>query len=337
MIPQGFKNIERILASFLGESKSGISDTGQLQFPCPKCVEEKGEKEIRKYNLEVNLFRQVYKCWSCSSVDDSMTGKLSKLIKKYGNMQLYEAYRREIDDLIKSKLYDINAFVTDFEDTESVIRLPQSFTKIDLATCTNMKLVNYLASRKIDQNIINKYNLGYTTWNDPDSKWRNRLIIPSYDEFSDLNYFVGRDIGDKKTGMKYLNCLADKKNIVFQESTIDFDADIILCEGAIDCLYPTNAIALLGKVLKKDYKIFQTLMRRANGNIIICLDSDTDIKETKRIYNLLNSGRLRNHVLYIRMDAIKDIGELYEKYGKRGIISAIRSARQFSDLDLLFE
>ena len=37
------------------------------------------------------------------------------------------------------------------------------------------------------------------------------------------------------------------------------------------------------------------------------------------------------------MDSIHDIGDLYEKYGRRGIVSAIRSARQFSELDLLFE
>ena len=48
-------------------------------------------------------------------------------------------------------------------------------------------------------------------------------------------------------------------------------------------------------------------------------------------------GSLKGKILYIRLDGIKDFGELYEKYGKRGIITAIRSARQFNELDLLFE
>lgn len=335
MIPEGFKNIEKILVSFLGESKNGISEGGQMQFPCPKCIEEKGHQEERKYNLEVNLYKLVYKCWSCNDTDGSMSGKLGTLIKRYGNLQLYESYKNEIDSLIKSKLYDLGSDIN-IDSNETEIRLPYTYTKIDLNKCSNNMLLNYLNKRKLTQDIIDKFKIGYTTWKEKESGWKNRIIMPSYDAYGDLNYFVGRDFTGKSM-MKYKNCDADKTNIVFQESLIDFDSDIILCEGAMDCLYPLNAIALLGKTLKRNTKIYKTLMERANANIIICLDNDTEIGETKRIYNILNTGRLKGKILYIRLDGIKDFGELYEKYGKRGIITAIRSARQFNELDLLFE
>lgn len=320
----------------MGESKNGMSDSGQLQFGCPKCIEEKGPNEAHKYNLEVNLFKMVYKCWSCNDADGSMTGNLARLIKKYGNAQLYDAYKRELDGLIKAQLYDINAYNYALDKEDVLIKLPKTFCKIDLDLCSDPRVLNYLSKRKITQDIIDKFNLGYTSWNEPDKGWRNRIIIPSYDEYGDLNYITGRDFTGKAYN-KYKNCDANKMDIVFQESLIDFDSDIILCEGAMDCLYPLNTIAMLGKVLKKEYKLYKTLMTRANANIIICLDNDTAIGETKKIYNLLNTGRLKGKILYIRMDSIHDIGDLYEKYGRRGIVSAIRSARQFSELDLLFE
>ena len=337
MIPQEFKNIEKILESFLGPSKNGMSESGQLAFACPKCVEEKGPNEARKFNLEVNLFKMVFKCWSCSTVDDSMMGSLSKLIKRYGSLSLYKSFREEVDSLIKSRMYNLEDFgMAGSVVTETYVTLPKTFKKVDLEYCKNKKVVEYLTKRKIDQTIIDKFNIGYTTWDEEAYALRNRIIIPSYDAYGDLNYWVGRDFTGKSKS-KYRNCDADKKEIIFQESLIDFDSDIILCEGAIDCLYPCNAISMLGKSLSKDSALYRTLIRKARGNIIICLDSDTDISETKRIYNLLNFGKLRDKIMYIRLTRLKDIGEIYEGYGKKGIVKAVRSAKKFSELELVFE
>jgi aspartate carbamoyltransferase regulatory subunit len=66
--------------------------------------------------------------------------------------------------------------------------------------------------------------------------------------------------------------------------------------------------------------LFHTLFKKANANIIITLDADTEIEETKRIYARLNNGRLKNKIKYIRLNKYKDFGEIYEKFGKKGII-----------------
>lgn len=335
MIPQEFKNIEKLLVSFLGESKNGMSENGQMQFPCPKCIDEKGQKEALKFNLEVNLFKQVYKCWSCSSVDGSMEGRLSTLFKKYSTLSIYNAYKEELDSLIKSKLYDIGEFV-DIKPDEEYVTLPKGFTKINLEHCNNINVLNYLSKRKITQAIIDRYNIGYTSWVSDDIGNSNRIIIPSYDSFGDLNYWVGRDYTGKSKN-KYKNCTADKKNIIFQESLVDFDADIILCEGAIDCLYPPNAISMLGKSLTRDSYLYKTLVKKANANIYVCLDSDTKVSETKRICRILGCGRLRGKVGYLLTHPYKDIGEVYENEGNDGMIKIIRDRRRFTELDLVFE
>jgi hypothetical protein len=91
----------------------------------------------------------------------------------------------------------------------------------------------------------------------------------------------------------------------------------------------------MGKQLYKDSYLYEMLMKCANGNIIICLDNDTDISETKRIYSLLNKGRLRNKIRYIRMEEFKDFGEIFEKQGKLGLINILMQAKTFNEIDLL--
>lgn len=331
-----FEKIYRILEEILGASRQGDynKDTDQYQFNCPCCAEENGGKPDNKYNLEVNLKLGKYNCWKCGDTDGTK-GNIRYLVKKYGTPLLYKRYKDEITFLIKSKMYDINLFsAKKEEEDENFVSLPRTFSKIDLSNCPNT-LRKYLEKRKIDQSIIDKFNIGYTSWNEYERMMRNRIIIPSYDEYGDLNYWVGRDFtGTQK--IKYKNCNSDKKKIIFQESHINWDFDIILCEGAIDCLYPVNAISMLGKKLTKDTALFGNLTKRANGNIIIVLDSDTDITETKRIYGLLNFGRLKNKIWYVRMEKYKDIGEVYENEGKKGVINTIKNKLQFKEYELVF-
>ena len=81
MIPQEIYKLKSILDSFLGESRRSLDDTLQLEYPCPLCVDEHGDKEKNKYNLSISLSKQLFNCWKCSSVHDEMHGSILKLIK----------------------------------------------------------------------------------------------------------------------------------------------------------------------------------------------------------------------------------------------------------------
>ena len=333
-----FDRIYNILTSFLGESKQGFFDNGtaQYQFNCPECAEENGGLPDNKYNLEVNLALGKCHCWKCG-----YAGPISRLVKDYGGTELLKDYYAAVKDIKESKYYNIGLFKDIAENAylNDYIKLPDTFTKIDLKTCRKKKLVEYLEKRKITQDIIDLHNIGYTTWDEDKMNLRNRLIIPSYDSAGDLNYWVGRDFTGNEKRMKYWNSKNDKNEIVFQESLIQWDATIYLCEGAIDCIYYPNSIAMLGKSLTKNTKLFQELYDKARANIVICLDGDTELKETKRIYNLLNVGRLRGHIRYLRLgtDEIpyKDFGEIYEAEGRQGMINAFRHVKEFSEIELL--
>lgn len=343
-----FEQIYNILVQFLGESKQGAysKDIAQYQFNCPSCKEENGGVPDNKYNLEVLLsdaFGLKFNCWKCGEAN-KMKGPLWALIKRYGGPELYSQYKEKIQDIVNSKLYQLNEDDSGFTETikiESGLTLPQTFKNIDLKECKNEILLKYLSKRRIDQKTIDKYNIGYTN-NSSNEKYqlRNRLIIPSYDCFGELNYFIGRDYLGRDSKYKYMNANVDKKEIVFQESLIDYDSPIYLCEGVFDAIrFPMNGISMLGKVLTRDCALYQTLFNRANSTVTIVLDGDTNIIETKKIYMLLNFGRLYNKVRYIDMAndcKYKDMSELYENEGKKGVTQLLAKQKKFEEIDLIF-
>lgn len=337
-IPE-FKQIQDLLTSFLGQPKNDFNEVGQLQYNCPRCIEEKGDKEIGKFNLEINIFKGVYMCWSCCSVDETMKGPIRRLIKKYGNSEILSRYESIINDIRNNALYRLPQYEGMFQLLEEkILTLPSTFTNIPNINKCKKNVKEYLEKRGITQEIIDKYNIGYTTWDEPEYKYKNRIIIPSYDSDGNLNYWVGRDYTDKAPN-KYCNCEGiQKTGIVFQESNIQFDADITLVEGALDCVYGNNTIALLGKQLDNDNAVVNILKEKANANIIICLDGDTTIKETKKIYDVLNKGRLKNKIKYINMSrsGFKDFGEAYVAKGKQGIIELLRSQETFENNQITY-
>ena len=339
---QGFEKIEYILSSFLGQPKNN-SDGPQLQYNCPCCARENGGIPDNKYNLEVNLIQGVFHCWKCAE-NNGTKGKLGYLIRKYGGISLYNQYKKEMDIIIKSKLYDIDAFsgMTISYVEKSPLTLPKTFKKVNLSEYCKPSVREYLEKRKIDQQIIDKFNIGYTEWEEDEKDMSFRIIIPSYNELGELNFYTGRDYLPENKNIKYQRPKykniknVEKNEIIFQESLIDFDADIILVEGAIDCIYSPNTISLLGKSLTKDSYLYKTLREKANGRIIICIDGDTQMSEVKEMYSLLNYGRLKGKIWYIRLEDYKDFGEVFENKGRKGIIKTIKSAKQFSDIELLF-
>ena len=253
---------------------------------------------------------------------------------------MVDEYFRIINDIKENKFYDLNLFKDNgdiFE--EQCLRLPKTYRKIDISTCRDKFLVEYLVKRKITQGIIDFYNIGYTTWDEEDWTWRKRIIFPSYNSSGDLNYFIGRTYKDTDKRTKYKNCDADKNKIVLHEDKIQWDADIYLVEGAIDCIYYPNTISLMGKHLNNKAEVYNKLYEKANANIIICLDGDTTINEVKRIYRVLDRGRLRGRIKYILLNTdelpYKDFGEIYEAEGKNGIIKAMKTAQQFTEIEML--
>jgi DNA primase len=277
-----------ILHEILGDSKLHYESKGQISYNCVECDEGRN-----KGNLEVNYFEHVWKCWSCSD-ENGTHGTLGKLIDRYGTKKQKKVYNLLRPEEHKPK-----------EKQKNKLRLPEGFTLFkdsSLVYPVRRQAYNYLKNRGISDDIIEKYNIGFCD----SGSFSGRIIIPSYNSKDELNYFIARSWVPNSRA-KYKNPEASKDEIIFFESTINWNEDIHLCEGAFDAIFLPNSIAMLGKHMSE--LLLNTLYEKANGNIIICLDSDA-FQDAIKLYHNLNGGRLYGKVKIIKLTGDADVADL---------------------------
>jgi len=283
-----------LLQDVLGEINSHYPNKGQISFDCPVCSYDlKGlDKGDGKGNFEVNYHQGVYKCWACSETY-STHGSLNKLFLKWGNRRTKSTWELIGGDFIKKT-------ERKYED----VRIPKeytSFTKGNKLTIPYKEAYNYLRKRNISDDLIAKYSLGYTT----EGKYRGRIIVPSFDENEEINYFVSRSyVGHKN---KYKNPEAEKDKIIFNEHLINWEEDVYLVEGVFDMFFIDNSIPVLGKNVSD--KLWEKLYDNCKKNIIICLDGDA-WEDAEKLYRKLEGGKLTGKIRLIKLPKDKDVGEL---------------------------
>ena len=306
--------VVNVLESFLGEHRKHNEDTGQISFDCPACSYEKNMPEgDGKGNLEVNYNRGIFKCWACQDIND-MKGPVLKLLKKYGNQKILRDYL-----LVKPETKDSNL---EFK-VKIDVKLPEEYKRLSECTAKDFKskiALNYLYDRGITDDIINKYDIGYTY----SGKFFNRIIIPSYDINGDLNYFIARWFDYRDTKLKYLNPIAEKQEIIFNEQKINPYSTIYLVEGVFDHIVTPNSIPLLGKYVSS--KLLEFLHDKSMGYVVVLFDDDA-YEDAILVYNQLNFGDLRGRVKIIKTPYGFDPSLLHQKFGPNGVIEILKLAK----------
>lgn len=336
MFDSGLNEIKTLLSSFLGEPKI-YDNNPQVQFCCPCCAERKGVESDNKYNLECNIEKGLYHCWVCGE-SDYMSGKISGLIKKYGNSEILSRYYSIVKEIRESSLYDIygnGKFNDDFVDDYNDVTLPIDFKPIIKTNKYALPAYEYLIKRGLNDFFIKTYNIGYIGWSS-DYTLRNRIVVPSYNQYGELNYWVARDYTDNSKRIRYKNPDVKKTEFIFNEKHINWYDNITLVEGVFDHIVTPNSIPLLGKSLKSDYVLYDALVRKAKANVNIFLDDDA-IDDAINIYKKLNGTVLKDRVRLIKSPKGYDPSNIYEKYGVRGILHILRKAEKIDEFDLQFK
>lgn len=282
-----------LLREVLGQEKAHYDLKCQITFDCPVCsYEVKGlDNGDGKGNLEINYCRHIYKCWSCSETHGTQ-GPLGKLLDRFGTKQIkktYELLKPEDQQYVPKRLQ---------------VKLPIGYKKFSDSNpryIPHAEAMRYLKQRGITEEIIEKFDMGYTTEGD----FAFRIIIPSYDSEAELNYFVARTWLPNK--IKYKNPTIPKETIIFNEFNIEYDKDIYLVEGAFDMFFLDNSIPLLGKNISP--MLFEKIYNEAQGFVHICLDGDA-WDNAQRLFHELNGGRLYGKIKIIRPPMDKDICDL---------------------------
>ena len=293
------------LENVLGKSQKRARDN--YAFHCPFCNHKKMKLEIKLGTDSEG--KNPWECWVCRTRGRTVKSLLYQL------------------KLPKEQAHEVLKFVhkgdTTFYTQNTSVALPEEFRSInDLSPTSIMgqKLRRYLSNRGISDLDILRYNIGFCD----KGEYAGRIVIPSYDENNNLNFFVARTYEDN--WMKYKNPEASKDIIAF-ENQINWSKPIVLVEGVFDAMaVRRNAIPILGKSLPQ--ALLKKIVSAGSEDIYIALDGDAKKQALSYSEQLLNMGK---NVYLVELKD-KDPSEM----GFTGFTNLIQKAQRL-DLSLLLK
>lgn len=257
-----------LVNSVLGAGKR--TARGNQAHNCPYCNHHKPKLEI---NFSEN--KKGYNPWHCWVCNKKGT-KISTLFKKIGaSPERFEELYRLIG----------NEQERDITISSTELKLPEEYKPIIGSTDIIARhAFAYLKNRGITKDDIEKYNIGYCET----GRYAKMVIIPSYDEAGNLNYFTGRSF-EKNPYVKYRNPETSRDIIPF-ELFINWKLPLVLCEGPFDAIaIKRNAIPLLGNNIQST--LMKKIVTSTVEKIYIALDNDALKKSLKFAEYFLNEGK----------------------------------------------
>ena len=273
----------RIIEDFLG---SYYKSKDEFLFHCPKC------KHHNK-KLSLNFDKNVFKCWVC----DYVSKDIGRLVYSYGKPENKSQW--------KTLMGIVDFSEVDKEKEIIEVSLPEEFITLTGKEISPLSIParQYLKARGLTRDDLVWWKIGYC----PDGKYKERIIIPSFDMKGNLNYFIARSYTSGEW-QKYCNPPAEK-DFIFNELYLDWNKDITIVEGVFDAIVARNTIPLLGSTLRENSYIFQKIVDKC-GKIYIALDSDAKAKEDKISRLFISYGV---DVYRINTSGFGDIGEMDKK------------------------
>lgn len=277
---------EKILFDVLGNYKR-LSN--EILFFCPDCNHHKPK-------LSVNIDKNAFKCWVC----DYRGRNIRRLIRRCGNYTQLNKWDEITNRIDYDKFEDI---FNEKEEKEPLQKLdmPEGFHSL----CTKnkshaaMRSYKYLINRGLTDMDILRWKIGYCS----KGEYKNRIVVPSFDDDGDINYFVARSYtGDS---YKYKNPKASK-NIVFNELFVDWDSDLVLVEGVFDAIIAGNSVPVLGSTVRSDSKLIKKIVYH-DTPVYLAFDDDAQKKENKVIRML---SRYDIELYKIDTSGYEDVGSM---------------------------
>jgi len=271
-------------------------------FNCPKCNHHKPKLEVNLHTDENG--QNPFECWVCG-----FKGRTIKSLLKQLQVPAEQAY-----EILK---YVRKGDEVGYAPT-STVELPKEFQSVYEATTTSIianKVRKYLYKRGFTDRDFLKYNIGYCT----SGQYTGRIIVPSYGENNQLNFFVARTFEDAYHKYRNPEC---SKDIIGFENLINWSQPIILVEGVFDAIaVKRNAVPILGKSLSK--ALIKKIVSSTVEDIYIALDRDALKKALQYVEQFLNMGK---KVYLIDMQD-KDPSEM-------GFVNFTHHVQQAEEMDL---
>jgi DNA primase len=250
------KNLKllQLLESVLGKGKTTSGNNIAFFSPFTSHYKPKLEIDINTNHAGENPWH----CW----ISDKKGRTISSLFKQMG---LPKEKFEQLAKIIETSRYRNNVETK----VNTTISLPEHYVPLwnKKATPDYKNAIHYLKQRGVTMLDILKYRIGYCEH----GEYSGKIIIPSYDDAGQLNYFVSRAFY-KADKQKHKNPKISKDIIGF-DLTINWSQPIILCEGSFDAIaIKRNAIPLFGKIIQPALQ--KKIIEKRVRDIYICLDAD---------------------------------------------------------------
>ncbi|MBR5049260.1 MAG: DNA primase [Erysipelotrichaceae bacterium] len=353
--------IEEIIGSYITVMKQGNNYVAYCPF-----------HDDHNPSLHINTSLQIFKCFSCPAENGSV-GDVFKFVEKYKHVSYPEAIR-----IVAEKI----GYKYDFGDTgkkvfiESVThrlnRETIAFCQYELSTKAGKPFRDYLQKRHIDDDLIEKYAIGY---NPPDDKlnkyltkkgyqdkeiieanlarmssyglkdvFANRIMIPIYDGDGHPIGFTARTL-DPDTTSKYINT---SETPVFRKSNVLFNLHrareivrekkfMIICEGPMDVMALErggygNAVCSLGTATTEQQLV---TIKRLTNRLLLAYDGDNAGQSA-----IYRTGQMAisqgMEVTVLNNNTELDPDEIINTYGKGELAAMIEKPRSWMEFILAY-
>ena len=298
-----------VLSQYLGQYK--LMAGGNYYFHCVGCHHHKNK-------LTINIEKNVFSCFHCE-----LRGRSFLYLLKLAGVSNVAQYKKLFNEGGPINIIDIDNIFGEEPPIEKKLILPQGYENLfrNIKKEFYKRAVDYLLQRGLRKEDILKYDIHY-------SVSEQRVLFPSYDKDSNLNYYVARSIQPFEN-YKYKNARASKRNVIFNEHLIEWNKPLYIVEGIFDAILSRkNAVPILGSNIGTGSLLFKRLLENRT-EVIVALDADAK----KKVVNLINKlVKFNVKVTYVDWeDEKRDIAEIGSEEFEEIVTSGSVKSFTFAD------
>lgn len=321
-------------------------------------------------SLSISTDKQIFKCFVCGT-----GGNVFTFVQKIENISFLEAVCK-VAELIHYPLHmDTSQFQPKVDENQPLYDCVQSYIRFltyELQSENGESVKRYLSQRKINEDIIKRFEIGYAPESSRSVKYLkakgfneqiltdtglirtrdldtyavfdNRLMIPIHDENGNPVGFTARRLNEDKDVAKYINTsetkIYHKGHLIFNyhraKEFAKKNKRCILVEGAMDVIAFEKADIheSIACLGTACTKEQITLLKRLNVPLVVCYDGDKAGKAATYKFGKLAVDYGLNFSI-VKNTTGKDPDEIFNELGKDELYLSVHKTVSF--VEFLFD
>ena len=321
-------------------------------------------------SLSISTDKQIFKCFVCGT-----GGNVFTFVQKIENISFLEAVCK-VAELIHYPLHmDTSQFQPKVDQNQPLYDCVQSYIRFltyELQSENGESVKRYLSQRKINEDIIKRFEIGYAPESSRSVKYLkakgfneqiltdtglirthdldtyavfdNRLMIPIHDENGEPVGFTARRLNEDKDVAKYINTsetkIYHKGHLIFNyhraKEFAKKNKRCILVEGAMDVIAfeKSDIHESIACLGTACTKEQITLLKRLNVPLVVCYDGDKAGKAATYKFGKLAVDYGLNFSI-VKNTTGKDPDEIFNELGKDELYLSVHKTVSF--VEFLFD